>query len=62
MNAWVDGDRHEMISRAMSEAWEAMDLAYYRSATDADLIKHTRSVSRALAEVRRHARANRHPS
>jgi hypothetical protein len=57
---WVDGDRVKMISHAMSEAMTAMDRAYYHSHTDSDLIKHTKAVSKALTEVRRHARANRH--
>lgn len=43
---------------AMRDAYEAFDLAYYRSQTNDDLLKHTAAVSKALAEVRRHVRAN----
>lgn len=60
MNSWIDGDRRKQISRAMTKAREAMDLAYYHSHTDADLVKHTQALSTALSEVRRHARANRY--
>ncbi|WP_302415870.1 hypothetical protein [Mycobacteroides abscessus] len=42
----------------MRDAYEAFDLAYYRSQTNDDLLKHTAAVSKALAEVRRHVRAN----
>jgi len=60
--SWIDGERRKQISRAMTEAWEAMDKAYYHSHTDADLLRHTEAVGKALAKVRRHARANQHPT
>lgn len=62
MKHWIDGDRRKQINQAMREAHTAFDLAYHKSPTDADLIKHTEAVSKALAEVRRHARANRYPT
>lgn len=60
MKYWYDGTRRTQINKAMRDAWDAMDRAYHHSDTDADLIKHTAAASKALAEVRRHSRANRH--
>lgn len=62
MRRWYDGTRRRQINKAMRTASDAFDLAYNHSQTDADLIKHTEAVSKALAEVRRHARANRYPT
>lgn len=62
MRRWYDGDRRTQIKKAMREASEAFDKAYHHSPTDDDLIKNTEAVSKALAEVRRHARANRQPT
>jgi hypothetical protein len=55
---WYDGPKRRQINKAMRDAYEAFDLAYYRSQTNDDLLKHTAAVSKALAEVRRHVRAN----
>ncbi len=59
MRCWYDGPRRIQIRNAMRMASEAFDKAYHHSPTDDDLIKNTEAVSKALAEVRRHARANR---
>lgn len=55
---WVDGSNVKAISKAIGEAWEAMDRLYYHSRTDADILKHADQVSRALTRVRRETRAN----
>jgi hypothetical protein len=60
MNSWIDGTNVKPISNAIAAAWEAMDRLYYHSHTDADILKHTDQVSRALTRVRRETRANQH--
>lgn len=62
MRRWYDGTRRKQINQAMRAASDAFDLAYNHIQTDDDPIKHTAAVSKALAEVRRHARANRQPT
>lgn len=62
MRRWYDGTRRTQINKAMRAAADAFDRAYYHSQTDGDLIKHTEAASKALAEVRRHARANHGPT
>lgn len=57
---WVDGGNVKPISKAIGAAWEAMDRLYYHSHTDADILKHTDQISRALTQVRREVRANTH--
>ncbi|AXC35620.1 hypothetical protein SEA_CLIFTON_78 [Mycobacterium phage Clifton] len=55
---WYEGQKRKEINAAMRRAYEAMDRAYHRSQTNDDLLNHTTECSRALAEVRRHAREN----
>ncbi len=55
---WYEGPRHREINKAMRDASEAFDRAYHRSPSNADLLKNTTAVSKALAEVRRHVHAN----
>jgi hypothetical protein len=58
--SWVDGDNVKPISKAIGDAWEAMDRLYYHSHTDADILKHADQISRALTRVRRETRTNQH--
>lgn len=55
---WYKGPRHREINEALRDASEAFDRAYHRSQTNTDLLKHTAALSKAVAEVQRHVRAN----
>lgn len=55
---WTQGPRRSQINLAMTGAWEAMDRFYYHSHTNEQLLANAEAVSKAVAEVRRHARAN----
>lgn len=55
---WYTGPRHREINEALRDASEAFDRVYHRSQTNADLLKHTAVLGKALAEVQRHVRAN----
>lgn len=56
---WIDGSRCKQINRALSEARDAFNAAYYESTTNVDLYVATERVSRALNKVRREVRRNR---
>lgn len=62
VRSWYDGTHRKQINQAMREASDAFDLAYHKSQTDGDLLKNTEAVTKALAKVRRHVRANRYPT
>lgn len=60
-HSWIDGDRVKSVSKAIGDAWAAVDRLYFHSPTNADIVKHANEASEALNRVRREARANSYP-
>ncbi|WP_141772888.1 hypothetical protein [Mycobacterium malmoense] len=59
--SWIDGDQTQVkrVSKAIGDAWSAMDRLYYHSHTNEDIIENANAVSAALRRVRAEARRNR---